>query len=84
MLKILFFARVREQLGCSALEINWPDAGYNLETLQEKLIREHGEAWREVLSQENMIRAVNHAVVAANCTLHDGDEIAFYPPVTGG
>ena len=39
---------------------------------------------REVLAQDNMVRAVNQAVVSKNCALHDGDEIAFFPPVTGG
>ncbi|MEM8661651.1 MAG: MoaD/ThiS family protein [Pseudomonadota bacterium] len=31
-----------------------------------------------------MIRAVNHDMVTSNSPLKDGDEIAFFPPVTGG
>ena len=84
MLKVLFFARVREQLGCAALDIPWPDSGHDLNALQEALCLEHGDTWRDILSKENMIRAVNQSVVAENCVLHDGDEIAFFPPVTGG
>lgn len=84
MLKVLFFARVREQLGCAALEFQWPGPGLDLDGLQEQLCRERGERWREVLAQDNMVRAVNQAVVAGNCVLRDGDEIAFFPPVTGG
>ena len=84
MLKVLFFARVREQLGCAALELPWPEGGMELDVLQERLCAEHGDIWREVLSQANMIRAVNQAVVSGNCALHDADEIAFFPPVTGG
>jgi sulfur-carrier protein len=45
---------------------------------------ERGAAWRDVLAQDNMIRAVNQVVVPGNCTLRDGDEVAFFPPVTGG
>jgi molybdopterin synthase sulfur carrier subunit len=84
MIKVLFFARVREQLGCSSLELPSPAAGLDLDGLQEQLCMERGDAWRDVLMQDNMIRAVNHVVVPGNCALHDGDEVAFFPPVTGG
>jgi len=84
MLRVLFFASVREQLGCAALEIQWPESGLVLDGLQEQLCHEHGERWREVLAQDNVVRAVNQAVVSGNCALRDGDEIAFFPPVTGG
>lgn len=84
MIRVLFFARVREQLGCSALELRCPDAGADLDGLQEQLCVERGAAWRDVLAQDNMIRAVNQVVVPGNCALRDGDEVAFFPPVTGG
>ncbi|HEY6132256.1 MAG TPA: molybdopterin converting factor subunit 1 [Halioglobus sp.] len=84
MIKVLFFARVREQLGCADLELQWPQAGSDLDTLQEHLCVERGDVWRAVLAQDNMIRAVNQVVVAGNCAVRDGDEVAFFPPVTGG
>jgi molybdopterin converting factor subunit 1 len=84
MLKVLFFARIREELACSKLEIQWPDARLDLDALQEQLCVEHGESWRNILTQDNMIRAVNHQIITDNCNLNDGDEIAFFPPVTGG
>jgi molybdopterin synthase sulfur carrier subunit len=84
MLKVLFFARVKEQLDCAALQLEWRDTVADLDALQEQLCVEHGALWREVLGQENMIRAVNQAVVDGNCALGDGDEVAFFPPVTGG
>ena len=84
MLKVLFFARVKEQLDCAALELEWRQAVADLDTLQEQLCAERGDLWREVLGQDNMIRAVNQVVMDANCPLQDGDEVAFFPPVTGG
>ena len=84
MLTVLFFARVREELGCASLELAWPEAGLDLDRLQEQLCSEHGAGWREVLTQDNMVRAINQVVVMENSALRDGDEIAFFPPVTGG
>jgi molybdopterin converting factor subunit 1 len=84
MVKVLFFARVREELGCASLQCPWPAAGFDLDSLQEQLCEEHGQRWRDALYQDNIIRAVNQVVAAGNCPLSDGDEVAFYPPVTGG
>lgn len=80
MIKVRFFGRVREELDCDSLDATAAD----LDSLQDALIQSHGEPWRVVLGQENIIRAVNHTVVAGNCSLSDGDEVAFFPPVTGG
>ncbi len=84
MLKVLFFARIKEQLDCGLLELEWRDAVVDLDTLQEQLCVEHGDKWREVLGQDNMIRAINQTVADGNSPLQDGDEVAFFPPVTGG
>jgi len=84
MLKVLFFARIREELGCASLELPWEAGAANLEALQERLCRNGDGRWREVLCQDNLIRAVNQQVVEGNHRLADGDEIAFFPPVTGG
>jgi len=79
-----FFARVKEQLDCSGLQLEWQDTLADLDALQEQLCAQRGNLWREVLGQDNMIRAVNQTVVDGNATLRDGDEVAFFPPVTGG
>ena len=84
MLKVLFFASVREQLDCAALDIALPDQGLDLENLRAMLWSQRDPKWRGVLEQENLICAVNHVVIGRNCTLTDGDEVAFFPPVTGG
>jgi molybdopterin synthase sulfur carrier subunit len=84
LLKILFFGQVRERLDCAELDIEWADTANDLDSLQEKLCLENGPKWRAVLQQNNLIRAINQSVAHANCTLSDGDEVAFFPPVTGG
>ena len=84
MIEVLFFAQVRERLDCASLTLVYPEGGLDLDTLQAQLIDERGPAWAEVLGQDNIIRAVNQTVAEGNQALTDGDEVAFYPPVTGG
>jgi len=84
MLKVLFFGRVRDELGCDALQVPWEEKTAELDSLQRLICEQHGQKWKSVLGQENIIRAVNHQVVGGNPVLEDGDEVAFFPPVTGG
>ncbi|QFU76031.1 molybdopterin converting factor subunit 1 [Halioglobus maricola] len=84
MIKVLFFGQVRELLGCDEKRIPFDSASADLDGLQAVLCADGGDAWREVLQQENMIRAVNQEVASGNPPLTDGDEVAFFPPVTGG
>ena len=84
MIRVLFFARIREELDCPGLDLEWSRDVADLESLQAHLVGRHGEPWGSVLGSDNVIRAVNQVVVEGNPTLADGDEVAFFPPVTGG
>ena len=84
MLKVLFFGRFREELDCSELSLEFSARYANLESLLSALMSDQGERWSEVLSQKNVICALNQEVATENLALSDGDEVAFFPPVTGG
>ena len=46
---------------------------------------QRGEVWSQLLSPERSLScAVNQHSAAENVALSDGDEVAFFPPVTGG
>jgi sulfur-carrier protein len=81
MLTLRFFARIREQLGTAQLQ--WPLAA-DVNTLVAVLSEQRGSAWGEILSASNVIVAINQEVAGRGQVLHDGDEVAFFPPVTGG
>ncbi len=84
MLHIVFFARVKEELGCSGLEMKWNARCATVAALKEQLCKRENGSWRDVLCEDNLICAVNHSVVDNTKALADNDEVAFFPPVTGG
>lgn len=84
MITVLFFASVRERLGCDRLDIDLGLTGGDLEGLLAHLYEVHGDSWIDVLGQENIVCAVNQQVAQGNHQLAQGDEVAYFPPVTGG
>ena len=82
--KVLFFANLREQLGTGVEEVDLPDSASTVAGLRMQLMR-RGGAWQDVLADMKVVRvAVNQDMAAANAPLNQGDEVAFFPPVTGG
>ena len=83
MIEVVFFARVREDLGCDKLSLELSPEMSSVGKVRELLMR-RGPSWERVLSEENIVAACNHAVVDDSHIVKAGDEVAFYPPVTGG
>ncbi|MBE8595614.1 molybdopterin synthase sulfur carrier subunit [Xenorhabdus sp. BG5] len=81
MIKVLFFAQVRELLGTDSLEL--PNDYLTVAHLRHALT-EKGERWALALEEGKVLSAVNQSFVHAEYALEDGDEVAFFPPVTGG
>jgi molybdopterin synthase sulfur carrier subunit len=82
--KVLLFANLRERVGQSVEVVDIPDAASTVAGLRLHLMK-RGGAWQEILSDMKVVRvAVNHDMAAANAPLNPGDEVAFFPPVTGG
>ena len=83
-LKILFFAGLREALGRSSELLPGIPAG--VATVGD--LRDHlaarGEPWTALVATRNLRCAVNQAMVDVAAPVNDGDEVAFFPPVTGG
>lgn len=83
MIKILFFASFREELETQAEQIEL-GALSNVGSLLDCL-RERGDPWSKVFDEgRTLIMAVNQEMADVNTKIQDGDEIAFFPPVTGG
>lgn len=84
MITVLYFARLRESLGRSSETIALPSDVRDLEGLRALLVA-RGGAWEKELAPSKPVRAaVNQAMAVGDVPLSDGDEVAFFPPVTGG
>ncbi|WP_114191847.1 molybdopterin synthase sulfur carrier subunit [Edaphovirga cremea] len=81
MIQILFFAQVRELVGTDVLEV--PAEFSNVDALRQSLCQ-RGERWALALESGKLLTAVNQSLVDAHHPLTAGDEVAFFPPVTGG
>lgn len=84
MITVLYFARLKESLNYSTEEIDLP-ADVNTIALLKLHLAKRGEAWANLFNGQQTIRAaINHALVENNAAIKSGDEVAFFPPVTGG
>jgi molybdopterin synthase sulfur carrier subunit len=84
MITLLYFARLREALGTGQEQLALPAGIGTLRALRAHLAL-RGDAWaKEMAEGRNLRAAVNQAVATADAPVADGDEVAFFPPVTGG
>ncbi len=82
--KILYFAGLREQLGKPGEELDVSPAVTTVAGLRAQLMT-RGGAWKTALAQGRALRvAVNQEMAQPATPVKPGDEVAFFPPVTGG
>jgi molybdopterin synthase sulfur carrier subunit len=82
VITIKYFARLREQLGSGEQIAFVP--GLTLGLLRDQLI-ERGGAHAQALDRGAFLRCARNQQMAEETEpLADGDEVAFFPPVTGG
>ncbi|USD21721.1 molybdopterin converting factor subunit 1 [Microbulbifer variabilis] len=81
MVKVLFFARLRQQLGMG--EITLEDFSGSLSELRKTLCEQHPD-WSPHLQRDDIRMALNQELAETGDQVKAGDEVAFFPPVTGG
>ncbi|HET8730187.1 MAG TPA: molybdopterin converting factor subunit 1 [Moraxellaceae bacterium] len=83
MITILYFARFRERLGQDREALALP-APATVQALLDVLVA-RGGPWAEQLGGgRGVLVAVNQQMASREAALDDGDEVAIFPPVTGG
>lgn len=88
---VKLFASLREALGESEFHLvldelpgaDVTDGAVSVAAIKSALSA-RGAQWREALNQPNLVHALNHKVVYVDAMVADGDELALFPPMTGG
>jgi sulfur-carrier protein len=81
---ILYFARIKEVVNYSSEDVVLPDGVETIVALKSWL-SDRGATWQKLFQSAGVVRAaINHELVDDMATLEEGDEVAFFPPVTGG
>jgi molybdopterin synthase sulfur carrier subunit len=83
-LQILYFAWLRERIGLAEEQVEPPEGTRTVADLVAWL-RSRGAGYAEALSDTARVRcAVNQDFATPAAALAPGDEVAFFPPITGG
>ena len=84
MVTVLYFASLREKLGCSREQVALATATATVSSLLD-VLRSRDGAWPEAFAPgRNWRVAVNQNMADLATPVKAGDEVAFFPPVTGG
>ncbi|MCF7203373.1 MoaD/ThiS family protein [Pseudomonas oligotrophica] len=82
MIRVQFYARYRETLDSDGEQLAWSERLASVDGVRQALLA-RGGAW-EVLAERNLMCARNQELCSLAEPLEDGDEVAFFPTVTGG
>jgi molybdopterin synthase sulfur carrier subunit len=84
MIRILYFAQFRERLNCESEDFQTKIESLTVKSLMQQLA-ERGEPWTDVFnSKQRILVAINQEMSNLEADIKDNDEVAFFPPITGG
>ncbi|MFT5658084.1 MAG: molybdopterin synthase sulfur carrier subunit [Gammaproteobacteria bacterium] len=84
MVKVKYFARLGENVKTREEDIEFDGDDKTVAHLID-LLRDRGEPWQSEFSGQNKVLvALNHEICDPAAALKSGDEVGFFPPVTGG
>lgn len=81
MIKVLFFAQVRELVNTDSLTL---EREFDTVEALRAYLAAQSDRWALALDAGKLLAAVNQTLVEFNHPVTSGDEVAFFPPVTGG
>lgn len=79
-LSVLYFASLAEKLNCDGESVE--THCHNVGDLMTEIVS-RGSAW-QALNSHTILCAVNQRIANKTTAISDDDEVAFFPPVTGG
>lgn len=83
-IKVLYFASLRDAIGRGEETVELADDATTLSGVRDALVAK-GDPWAHAFRNLKRVRgAVNQDMAEDDAAVKDGDEVAFFPPVTGG
>jgi molybdopterin synthase sulfur carrier subunit len=83
MITIRYFASIRDQLGHDQEQLPWHLNVASVHGLKQHLQNQY-PCWQAISTKNTLLTAVNQHMANDTTPIEDGDEVAFFPPVTGG
>ncbi len=83
MITVLYFARLRDTLDCSKETLEYTTSLQTVANVID-LLQARGEPWLSAFKDPQLLIAINQEIANRDSHLQQGDELAFFPPVTGG
>ena len=83
MVNVQFFASIREALGVGSVKLDLSEEVSTIEGVLNTLC-DQNPGWEETLKDTRVLSALNQEMIPLSAEVSDGDEVAFFPPVTGG
>jgi len=85
MITVLYFARFREKLGLASEDISLPeDRDTTVQNVLD-MLADRGGLWQELFGgEQSVMAAINQEMATRASVVLDDDELAIFPPVTGG
>ncbi|MDH3527265.1 MAG: MoaD/ThiS family protein [Gammaproteobacteria bacterium] len=83
MVQLCYFSSLREALGTGDGQVELPGEINDLAGLTSWR-QSRNDTWRQALADTRLHVAINHQIVNTNVPVNNGDEITWFPPVTGG
>ena len=83
-MKVLYFSWIKDKLGKSHEEVQIDD---NTKTINDliTLLKQNNENYEDVFKDTSSIKvSINMETARFEDSIHDNDEVAFFPPMTGG
>lgn len=84
MVSLHYFASIREVVGCSSEELTLPGSVTDVQGLIDFLVARDPEKFEILAVDSRALIAVNQTVVDRSQGLQGDEEVAFFPPMTGG
>ena len=83
MVHLRYFASLREQLGTGEEQVELPSNINDISGLT-RWLQTREEPWKSALADSRLHVAINQEIARPDAPVTDGDEVAWFPPVTGG